>query len=78
MESFDPHLAFSRNLGWLTPNEQFVLSRLKVGIIGLGGVGGQYSEILARLGVMDFTLYDADTFAIEKIVSNAIQTRQIN
>lgn len=63
--NFDANLAFSRNLGWLTPSEQSLLANLHVGLVGLGGVGGQYAEILARLGVGKFTLYDADTFSIE-------------
>lgn len=66
MEFFeDPSMAFSRNLGWLTSAEQAKISSVHVGIIGLGGVGGQYAEVLARLGVQKFTLYDADTFSIE-------------
>ncbi len=57
--------AFSRSLGWLTELELKKLSETHVGIIGMGGVGGQYAEILARLGVGQFTLCDPDLFAIE-------------
>lgn len=62
---FNTEQAFSRNLGWLTSAEQETLLRLHVGIIGMGGVGGQYAEILARLGVGKFTLCDPDEFSIE-------------
>ena len=62
---FDETRAFSRNLGWLTKAEQDRISQSHIGIIGLGGVGGQYAEILARLGVGRFTICDPDTFAIE-------------
>ena len=63
--SFDPKLAFSRNLGWVTEAEQEKLSKIHVGIIGMGGVGGQYAEILARLGVSHYTICDFDEFSIE-------------
>jgi len=36
------------------------LSRLKVGIVGLGSVGSMVAEILARTGISDFTLIDFD------------------
>ncbi len=62
---FDERLAFSRSLGWLTEVELKKLSTVHVGIIGMGGVGGQYAEILARLGVGKFTICDPDRFAIE-------------
>ncbi len=62
---YDYQKAFSRNLGWLTPDEQLAISKVKVGIAGLGGVGGQYIEILSRLGVQNFSIADFDTFSIE-------------
>ncbi len=63
--SFSYAAAFSRSLGWLTEPELKKLSETHVGIIGMGGVGGQYAEILARLGVGKFTLCDPDLFSIE-------------
>ncbi len=57
--------AFSRNLGWITPEEQKKIAKVKVGIVGMGGVGGQYAEILTRLGVQQFYLCDEDEFAVE-------------
>jgi hypothetical protein len=62
---FDYFSAFSRNLGWLTIDEQKKLSEVRVGLIGLGGVGGQYAEILSRLGIRNFVLYDHDKFSME-------------
>jgi len=62
---FDYKKAFSRNLGWLTEAEQEKIRRTHVGIIGMGGVGGQYAETMARLGVGRFTLCDPDTFGVE-------------
>lgn len=63
--SFDYYTAVSRNLGWLTADEQQKLSEVHIGLIGVGGVGGQYAEILTRLGIRKFTVYDPDTFSIE-------------
>lgn len=63
--SFNTELAFSRNLGWLSADEQLKISKIHVGIVGLGGVGGQYAEILTRLGVQQFTIYDSDEFSVE-------------
>lgn len=39
---------------------QAILSNAKVGIIGLGGIGSQLAELLARLGVGHFVLVDPD------------------
>jgi len=55
-------LAFSRNLGILTPGEQDVLNRARIAIPGLGGVGGMHCAALARLGVGAFNLADPDVF----------------
>lgn len=56
--------AFSRNLGWVTEDEQLRLRRSRVCIAGLGGVGGVYLLTLARLGIGAFTVADFDTFAL--------------
>lgn len=37
------------------------ISRLKVGIVGLGSVGSTVAEMLARMGLTDFVLIDFDT-----------------
>ena len=62
---YDPTIAFSRSLGWLTEAEQKKLAHAHIGIIGMGGVGGQYAEILTRLGVGKFTICDPDQFSVE-------------
>lgn len=56
--------AFSRNLGWVTEQEQQRLKSSRVCIAGLGGVGGVYLLTLARLGIGAFTVADFDTFAL--------------
>jgi molybdopterin/thiamine biosynthesis adenylyltransferase len=54
--------AFSRNIGWLTRQEQDQLRHKRVAIAGLGGVGGIHLLTLCRLGIGKFHLADFDTF----------------
>ena len=61
---FDPDIAFSRNIGWLTPEEQSLLARRKVAIAGLGGVGGSHLLTLTRLGIGRFSIADLDRFEL--------------
>ncbi|MGZ8287979.1 MAG: ThiF family adenylyltransferase [Telluria sp.] len=56
--------AFSRNIGWVTRDEQQRLRGSRVAIAGMGGVGGNYALTLARLGVGAFHLADFDTFDV--------------
>lgn len=60
--AFDYHEAFSRNLGWLTPDEQNTLRGKKVAIAGMGGAGGVHLLALTRLGVGKFHVADLDQF----------------
>lgn len=64
MSVFDYHEAFSRNLGWVTEQEQDRLRRSRVAIAGMGGVGGFHLLTLSRLGVGAFNLADFDTFGL--------------
>jgi len=59
---FDYDTAFSRNLGWVTPEEQRALRRKRVAIAGLGGVGGLHLLTLTRLGIGRFHIADFDRF----------------
>jgi len=61
---FDYHAAFSRNLGWLTSDEQGVLRGKRIAIAGLGGVGGLHLLTLARLGLGRFHLAEYDIFEL--------------
>lgn len=56
--------AFSRNIGWVTAEEQQILRNAKVAIGGLGGVGGDHSIVCARLGIGNFHISDLDTYDI--------------
>ncbi|MCU7812081.1 MAG: ThiF family adenylyltransferase [Candidatus Thiodiazotropha sp. (ex Notomyrtea botanica)] len=65
MMPFDYRVAFSRNIGWVTEEEQQKLRGSRVAIAGMGGVGGSHLLTLTRLGVGRFNLADFDSFAIE-------------
>ncbi len=61
---FDYGQAFSRNIGWLTHDEQRRLRGARVAVAGLGAVGGAHLVTLARLGVANFNIADFDRFEI--------------
>lgn len=61
---FDYGEAFSRNLGWLTPQEQNRLRSARVAVAGMGGAGGVHVQALVRLGVGALTLTDFDNFEV--------------
>jgi molybdopterin/thiamine biosynthesis adenylyltransferase len=63
--SFDYDLAFSRNIGWFTPDQQKLLSQKRIAIPGLGGVGGHHLHNFLRLGFRKFNLADPDTFELK-------------
>jgi molybdopterin/thiamine biosynthesis adenylyltransferase len=62
---FDYATAFSRNIGWVTSEEQGSLRDKRVAIAGLGGVGGYHFLALARLGIGKFNVADSDVFGLE-------------
>ena len=64
---FTYETAFSRNIGWLTHDEQQKLRQKRVAIAGMGGVGGFHLLTLARLGVGKFYIADPDTFELANI-----------
>ncbi len=64
MSVFDYQLAFSRNIGWVTHQEQQTLRRKKIAIAGLGGVGGSHLLTLSRLGIGAFHIADFDQFEL--------------
>lgn len=44
-----------------------VLRRSHVAVFGIGGVGGQAVEVLARSGVGELSLFDSDTVALSNL-----------
>ena len=53
---------YARNMGTFSIQDQAVLEGSRVCIVGLGGLGGAVTEILARLGIGALTLVDGDVF----------------
>lgn len=64
MTQFNYEKAFSRNIGWITEQEQQILRNKKAAIAGVGGVGGVHLLTLARLGIGNFHIADNDVFEI--------------
>ena len=62
--AFDYQQAFSRNIGWMTTEEQTVLRGKKIAIAGMGGVGGSHLLTLTRLGLGAFHIADFDQFEL--------------
>lgn len=61
---FDYKEAFSRNIGWVTEDEQNILRNKRVAIAGVGGVGGVHLLTLTRLGIGNFKISDLDIFEV--------------
>ena len=53
---------YARNQKGLTCDDQLRLLAAKVAIIGLGGLGGAVTEILARIGIGQLIVVDGDSF----------------
>lgn len=64
MIKFNYEEAFSRNIGWITENEQQILRGKRAAIAGMGGVGGVHLLTLARLGIGNFNIADNDHFEL--------------
>lgn len=63
-DPFSYNRAFSRNIGWVTAQEQAILRHKRVAIAGMGGAGGFHLLTLARLGIGAFHIADFDTFDV--------------
>lgn len=59
--------SFGRNIGIVTRDEQEVLRSATVAVAGLGGIGGNVTVQLARMGVGRFRLADFDNFELANI-----------
>ncbi len=53
---------YARNMRSFSPADQAALLRAQVGVVGLGGLGGAVTEVLARIGVGRLVLADGDCF----------------
>ena len=59
--------SFDRQIRAFGAEGQRTISRLKVGIIGAGGIGSLVAEQLARLGVADLILVDDDDIEVSNL-----------
>lgn len=57
-------IAFSRNRGLISSEEQERLRNCRVAIAGMGGVGGEHLITLTRMGIGKFTIADPDQFEV--------------
>ncbi|NNJ90216.1 MAG: ThiF family adenylyltransferase [Gammaproteobacteria bacterium] len=64
MTNFSYDEAFSRNIGWITQEEQQKLRNCRIAIAGMGGVGGAHLLTLSRLGIGHFNISDLDEFEV--------------
>jgi hypothetical protein len=62
---FDYDLAFSRNIGIYSDEEQALLKNKKVAVPGCGGVGGIHAQTLARSGIGS-TRYTTTLYGYQK------------
>lgn len=53
---------YARNMRSFSAADQAALLRARVGVVGLGGLGGAVTEVLARIGVGRLVLADGDCF----------------
>ncbi|MBF0201994.1 MAG: HesA/MoeB/ThiF family protein [Desulfamplus sp.] len=65
---------YSRNFNTLSLEEQKRLWASRVCIVGLGGLGGAVTEMLARIGVGHLTLVDGDKFDITNLNRQLLAT----
>lgn len=64
LSEYNYGVATSRNMGWLTVEEQAYVGRCCVAIAGLGGVGALHALTLAHLGVTNFKIADSDSWEL--------------
>lgn len=57
----------TRNLGFVSPEEQERLRRAAVFVAGVGGMGGACVQMLVRAGVGKIAIADIDTFEISNL-----------
>jgi molybdopterin/thiamine biosynthesis adenylyltransferase len=67
---------YLRNRESITEDQQAVLKRARVTVVGLGGLGGATVEVLARIGVGTLTLVDGDRFETTNLNRQLLCTEQ--
>jgi molybdopterin/thiamine biosynthesis adenylyltransferase len=66
---------YVRNMKTFSPKDQSILLDSRASIVGLGGLGGAVTEILARIGIGTLTLIEADTSKTKAAIK---RVREIN
>ncbi|MDF1592547.1 MAG: HesA/MoeB/ThiF family protein [Desulfobacterales bacterium] len=67
---------YARNLRTFSLQDQAVLLQSRVSVVGLGGLGGGVTEILARIGVGNLNLMDGDTFEDSNLNRQFMSTQE--
>jgi len=65
---------YVRNLGSISSEEQKILNRSQVCVIGCGGLGGFVIEMLARLGIGTIIVIDGDRFETSNLNRQLLAT----
>ncbi len=68
---------YARNMKTFSPVDQATLLRAQVSIVGLGGLGGAVTEILARIGIGSLNLIDGDTFEDSNLNRQFLSTHHL-
>lgn len=66
-EAFSYARFTTRNIGFVTPEEQARLKAARVAVIGVGGMGGTAFATLVRAGIGTLTIADIDEFEISNL-----------
>ncbi|MDR2214401.1 MAG: ThiF family adenylyltransferase [Nevskiaceae bacterium] len=64
---FDYDAMTTRNIGFLTPDEQAALRRTRVFVCGTGGMGGACLQSIVRAGVERLIIADMDSFELSNL-----------
>ena len=67
---------YARNMQTFSSQDQVILLNSCVCVVGLGGLGGSVTEILARLGIGALTLIDGDVFEDSNLNRQLLSTLQ--
>jgi len=68
---------YARNMKTFSPEDQASLLKSQVSIVGLGGLGGTVSEILARTGIGTLNLIDGDRFEASNLNRQFLSTYEM-
>ncbi|MFA5576375.1 MAG: ThiF family adenylyltransferase [Tissierellaceae bacterium] len=65
---------YLRNFTSISRDQQEILAKSTVAIVGLGGLGGYVLENLVRLGLLNFHLIDMDVFEVSNLNRQLLST----